>query len=203
VPFVTEELWQRVPHPKGSPASIVVARFPTARDGKADASAEREMSQLQAVISAIRTIRSEHEVHPSAAVEVRLRAAGPELRALLARETTAIRTLAKTTESTPIEDPGAPRPRGFATSSAGEVEVLVLLAGLVDAAHENARIERELKRVDKDFAATEKKLSQPSFTDKAPPEVVAEARARLEELKTARARLEAGRGLVAELAEKA
>jgi len=75
----------------------------------------------------------------------------------------------------------------------------VMLRGLVDAQHEAARIERELKRIDKDIAATEKKLAQPSFTEKAPPEVVAEARARLEELKVARGRLDEGKGLIGEL----
>ena len=200
IPFVTEELWQRLPHPAGSPASIVVARFPQESDGRRDEAAERDMTVLQAVISAIRTIRSEHEVHPGASVEVQLRAQNPAVRQLLERESAAIRTLAKTTDQLVIGEAAQARPAGFATSSAGEVEVLVMLKGLVDAEHEAARIERELKRIDKDVVATEKKLAQPSFTDKAPPEVVAEARARLDELKTARARLESGKALIGELA---
>ncbi len=198
LPFVTEELWQKVPKATGAPASIVVAPFPGQTTGLADAAAERDMNAIQAVISAIRTIRSEHEVHPGASVEVRLRASNVAVRELLVRELSAVRTLAKTTDEVRIEE-GGPRPAGFATSSAGEVEVLVMLKGLVDRAHETARIERELKRIDKDLTGTEKKLSQPSFTDKAPPEVVAETRARLEELKVARTRLEEGRALVDEL----
>jgi valyl-tRNA synthetase len=196
IPFVTEELWQKLPKPSDRPGSIVTAPFPTA--GFRDEAAEREMSALQAVISAIRTIRTEHEINPGATVQVRLCTANEGLRTLLSREHVALRTLAKVD---PLEVlPGdAGRPSGFATSSAGEVEVQVLLKGLVDATHEASRIERELKRIDKDLSGMEKKLSQPSFTEKAPPEVVAEARGRLAELQTARARLEAGRGLIDEL----
>ncbi|MBI2390298.1 MAG: valine--tRNA ligase [Deltaproteobacteria bacterium] len=195
IPFVSEELWQKLPKPSDRPGSIVTAPWPT--PGARDEAAERDMAALQGAIGAVRTIRTEHEISPAASVHVRLCTDNAELRALLQREEIAIRTLAKVD---PLEIVGSgTRPAGFATSSAGEIEVQVLLKGLVDAAHETARIERELKRIDKDLQGMEKKLSQPAFTEKAPPEVVAEARARLDELKTARARLEAGRGLIDEL----
>ncbi len=198
IPFVTEELWQRIPRAFPRPESIVTAAWPKAADFPRDEAAEREMGALQAAISSIRTIRTEHEISPASPVHVRLCTANVALRDLLTAQQTALRTLAKID---PLEILGgeAIRPAGFATSSAGEIEVHVLLKGLVDSAHEAARIDRELKRIDKDLQATEKKLAQPSFTEKAPPEVVAEARARLEELKVARARLESGRGLVDEL----
>ncbi|MBL8717065.1 MAG: valine--tRNA ligase [Myxococcales bacterium] len=198
IPFVTEELWQKVPRAADAPASVSLAAFPKAEDYPSDPGAEREMAALQAAISAVRSIRSEHEVHPGASVHVRL-VAGEAVLGLLEAQAEAVRTLAKV-EPLEILASGAERPSGFATSSAGEIEVQVLLKGLVDSAHEAARIERELKRLDKDLTAMRKQLSQPNFTDKAPPEVVAEARARLVELETARGRLEAGRGLVAELA---
>jgi valyl-tRNA synthetase len=56
---------------------------------------------------------------------------------------------------------------------AADTEVLVSLRGLVDPSKEGARVERELKKAEKDIAAIEKKLALPSFADKAPPEVVA------------------------------
>jgi valyl-tRNA synthetase len=208
IPFVTEELWQKLPKPTGydtpkgpvtRPESIMVAPFPSGVDGRVDAAAARDMGIVQGAISAIRSIRSEHEVHPGASVEVRLRASSPEVRALLERERMAIRTLAKATEDFAIEATGAARPAGFALMPAGEVEVLVLLKGLVTADHETTRIEREIKKIDKDIVASEKKLAQPSFAEKAPPEVVAEARALLEKLKHDRLRLEEGKQLVGEL----
>jgi valyl-tRNA synthetase len=194
IPFVTEELWQKLPKRK-SPESIVIGSWPQP-EGR-DENAEKEMAALQAAIVAIRTIRTEHEISPAIPVHVRL-CAPDGLRALLVREDVAIKTLART-EPLEIHPANAGRPRGFATSSAGEIEVQVLLKGLVTAEHEAKRIDRELGKVEKDIQATEKKLSLPSFTDKAPPEVVAEARARLEELKVAKARLEAGRALIDEL----
>ncbi len=80
-----------------------------------------------------------------------------------------------------------------------DVDVLVSLIGLVDAAKEAARVEREIKKVEKDVAALEKKLSLPSFAEKAPKEVVEESKALLEELRRQRVALEEARGIAGEL----
>lgn len=84
---------------------------------------------------------------------------------------------------------------------AADTEVLIPLRGLVEASKETARVERELKKVEKDIAALEKKLALPSFADKAPPEVVAESRRTLEELRRKKAGLEEARGIAAELSD--
>jgi valyl-tRNA synthetase len=73
------------------------------------------------------------------------------------------------------------------------------LKGLVSADSERARIDREEKKIDKDVAALEKKLSSPGFVDRAPKEVVDEAQAQRAALLDARARLQAARKLVDEL----
>ncbi len=195
IPFVTEELWQKLPKRK-SAASIVVSEWP--RPEARDEAAEREMGALQAAISAVRTIRTEHGISPAQPVHVRLATGDDAVRALLGKQELALKTLARTD---PLEllPAGSGRPPGFATSSAGEIEVQVLLKGLVKRAHETARLDRETKGVQRDIDVMEKKLSQPSFVEKAPAEVIAESRARLEELKTAKRRLEEGRALVDEL----
>ena len=84
-------------------------------------------------------------------------------------------------------------------SMAADAEVLIALQGLVEPAHEAQRVEREIKKVEKDIAAIEKKLSLPSFADKAPPEVVAEAKEQLETLKRKRTGLEEAKGIAGEL----
>ena len=84
-------------------------------------------------------------------------------------------------------------------SVAGPVEVLVSLAGLVEGAKEQERVERETKKVEKDIAAIEKKLALPSFADKAPPEVVAEAHEQLAALKAKLVALIDARKLAEEL----
>src|SRR6185436_18341927 len=75
IPFITEELWQRVPRPATSPISIALAAFPDERVASRDVDAERDMASLQAVISAARSIRSEHDVHPGGEVPLTLRTA--------------------------------------------------------------------------------------------------------------------------------
>jgi valyl-tRNA synthetase len=200
IPFISEELWQRVPRPAGVPASITLARYPTAAQGRVDDEAERQVSILQSVIVAARTIRAEHAVHPGAEIPLVLRVHDEATRALLLSETTAIRTLVKTHGDPQIEDAGAQRPAGSVMSVAGQVDVLVGLKGLVDASQERERVEREIKKVEKEIAGIEKKLSTPSFVEKAPPQVVAEARANLQALRRKRAQLDEALALAAELA---
>ncbi len=203
IPFITEELWaelgRKLPRPEGSPSCLCVASYPNEATASVDEAAERDMAVLMQVIGAARTIRSEHEVHPAAEVPLVLRSSIEERRALFEREKVAVRTLAKTKGEPVVEASGGARPRGSVMSATNDVEVIVSLLGLVDPAKESARIERELKKTDKDIAALEKKLALPSFADKAPPEVVAESKALLGELTRKRVALEEARGLADEL----
>jgi valyl-tRNA synthetase len=201
IPFITEELWHRVPRADDRPIALALATYPETSAGRGDASADRDMNALQAIISAARTIRSEHEVHPAAQVPLTLRTDDAHLAALLRDQAESIRTLVKTLGEPVIEPRGAVRPSGAVMSIANDTEVLVSLKGLVEGAKEAARIERELKKVDKDIAALDKKLAAPSFADKAPPEVVAESRALLEELRRKRLSLDSARALASELGE--
>jgi valyl-tRNA synthetase len=199
-PFVTEELWQKVPRPGGRPGSVALAPYPAASDGRADPEAERAMTLVMQVVGAARTIRSEHEVHPGAEVPLWLRASGAAA-ALLQAEQRAITTLVKTRGDAVIEPPGSARPRGAVSSPAGEVEVLVGLRGLVEADRERDRVERGLKKVDREIGGLEKRLGNPSFVDKAPSGVVAEVQRQLEALRRQREQLAAALALVDELAD--
>ncbi len=201
IPFLTEELWHRVPRAPGAPVSLALASYPTPATAPRDLDAERDMAAVQAVIGAARSIRSEHEVHPGAEIPLVLRTDDARVAALLVAETRAIRTLVKTAGAPTIEARGGARPHGTVMSVAAETEVLVALKGLVDPAKETARVDRELKKVEKDVAALEKKLALPSFADKAPPELVAESKAQLEELQRKRVALGEAQGLAAELGE--
>ncbi|HVW30187.1 MAG TPA: valine--tRNA ligase [Polyangiaceae bacterium] len=198
IPFVTEELWQRVPRPRSRPVSIALAPYPTRADGAADEAAELDMSHLMQAIGAARTIRSEHDVPPSAKVRLRLRSSDAALRDLLARESRSIATLVRTEGDPVVEGPG-PRPLGSVLSVAGSVEVLVELRGLVQPEKEAERIERTLKKVAKDLAGLEKRLADPKFIGNAPADVVKAAEEQRASLERQRARLEEERGLVEEL----
>jgi valyl-tRNA synthetase len=198
IPFVTEELWQRCPRPKTAPVSIALARYPTASDGRPDAAAERDMVHLQNAVTAARTIRSEHEVHPGAKVTLRLRSADAARRDFFVREARFVEALAKT-DGAPLVESSGERPPGHVLSVAGDVDVLLDLRGLVEWNKELERIERTLKKIEKDLASLDKRLNDPKFTSNAPAEVVQEARAQRAQLERQRTRLAEERGLVDEL----
>jgi valyl-tRNA synthetase len=200
-PFITEELWQKAPRPSSRPKSISLAPYPTASDGRLDPQAEREFGQVMAAIGAARSTRSEHEVHPAAKVALHLRTTSADARALLSREQGLIAFLVKTEGAPSIGEPSE-RPKGFVLSVAGDVEVLVGLKGLVSGSHEKDRCERSIKKVDKDIAGLEKRLGSPAFVEKAPPEVVVEAKELLASLQTQKGRLQEGLGLADELDDK-
>jgi valyl-tRNA synthetase len=208
MPFMTEELWQRLAKPRGHAVSIALAPYPTAsKDGARDEAVDCEMDVVRAVIGAARTIRSEHEV-VAPPVPLRLRSGSGELYALLGAHRAAIDTMVRTRGPVAIDasTDGAREPGtvlSLVTSPfarfPGTVEVHVGLKGLVEPGKERSRIERELKRVEKDLAATDKQLASAAFLERAPAELVAEKRAQRAALGEARERLVAGKALADEL----
>ncbi len=196
-PFVTEELWHRVARPASRPSVVALAPYPAPSDGRADEAALRDMELVQEIITKLRTLRMEHDVHPGAQVAVIVRAEG-EARALLERELVSVTALAKAAPCV-VEAPGGPRPEGYLLDAVRGVDVLVGLKGHVDKAKEGERIERALKKLDKDLETMKKRLGSPAFVDKAPKEVVAEARAQVAGLEAQRAKLEEARALLEEL----
>ncbi|MGH7435229.1 MAG: class I tRNA ligase family protein, partial [Polyangiaceae bacterium] len=208
MPFLTEELWQRVPRPASRGASIAFGPYPT-KDAEAahlDADTEAWMTLLQEVISAGRTIRSEHEIDGKdrkPELPLRIRSESAAVRAFLTEHAGAIRLLVRTKGDAVLEAPGGPREPGTTVSvvpsTHGPIEVLVQLKGLVDQAHEIARVDREKKKIEKEIAVIDKKLGSPGFVDRAPKEVVEETKAQREALVAALRRLEEARALAAEL----
>ena len=163
------------------------------------------MDLLKEVVSAGRTVRSEHELDPKADIPVAIRSASPAVLAFLRGHAEAVRLLLRT-KGDPVFEAGAgggSREPGTAVSmvasSQGPIEVLVPLKGLVTAVAERARIDRNLKKIVKDLGALDKKLGSPGFVDRAPREVVDEARQQRDALVEAKARLEAARDLAKEL----
>ncbi len=198
MPFITEELWQRLPKPKDSPVSVALTRLPAGEAGRADEAADREMGIVKAVVTAARTVRSEREVHPGATVPLALRSDDEAVRKLLTEERQAIETLVKTARLD-VEPCGGERPKGAALTSAADVEVLVMLRGIVDAANEKTRVEREVNKTQKSIAALEKKLAAKGFAERAPAEVVAETKDQLASMKERLRVLEEARTLAEEL----
>jgi valyl-tRNA synthetase len=202
MPFLTEELWQRVPKPASRKASVAFGPYPEA-EAKRDPEVEAAMETLKGVISAARTVRSEHSIDTKADVPLRVRSASPETLQFLRGHHEAIRFLVRTAGAPVFEAPSAGREKGTTVSvvpnEKAPIEVLVGLRGLVTKDEEIKRIDRELKKNEKELATTEKKLSSPGFVDRAPKEEVEKAQQQRRALVEARERLQAARGLAEEL----
>jgi valyl-tRNA synthetase len=205
MPFLTEELWQRLPRPASRKASIAFGPYPTpdSESASRDADVESHMAMLQEVISAARTVRSEHGIDHKAEVPMRVRSNSPQVLSFLRGHHEAIRLLVKSAGEPVFEAQSGERERGTTVGvvphALGAIEVLVGLKGLVSRAEEIARIDREINRIKKDLAAIEKKLSSPGFVDRAPPEVVEESRRQRQALVEALERLAAARKVADEL----
>jgi len=191
MPFITEEIWQRVPKLASATPTLMLAPYPqTARDALRDEAAERDMNVLQAVIVAARSIRSERDIHPRIALPLQLRSDDESVRALLTRERTAITTLVNAQVQV-AELTGAALDRNAATTVAEGVTLLVPLEGLTDPDKERERITRQLQKLEKDRAVIEKKLGNAGFVARAPADVVQKDRERLAELVNAASQLTA------------
>jgi valyl-tRNA synthetase len=202
MPYITEELWQRLPRPASRKVSIAFGPFPEDKEIARDLAAEKEMAVLQAVISAARTVRSEHDIKKEK-VPLAIRTDDAATLARLAERKGAIGFLVNTNGEASFEKLGGPREPGTTVTvvptDSGPIEVLVGLKGLVTREEELARIARERKRLEKDVAAVDKKLSSKGFVDKAPKEVVEEAQALRASLLEALARLDEAAKLAEEL----
>jgi len=196
MPFVTEALWQELPKAAGAPPSIMLARFPTAADGRPDDRARAQAAQLMEVIAAVRAIRAEYNVAPAKGIAVHAHTDDEGLVELLSTSEPLLAALARV-DAVSIAPTGSARPRGSATAVIGDAELLVPLKGVVDLDAERLRLGKEKARLEKDVELAERKLGNEKFVSRAPAEVVAkerdranEARAKLVRVDEALARLE-------------
>ncbi|MEZ4359476.1 MAG: valine--tRNA ligase [Kofleriaceae bacterium] len=188
-PYVTEEIWQKLPKPAQLPESLMVTVYPRGDEHLVDVEAERDMAQLQEVAVAARMLRSTYGVPPAQTVTIEVRARPPALRALVTEHQALIEHTAKL-RMTLCDFDSAP-PSGAAKAMVGgELEIAMPLGGLIDPVTERARIAKDLGKTDKEIGGLEKKLGNADFLAKAPPDVVAEQRARLAEEQARRGRLQ-------------
>lgn len=182
MPYVTEELWTQITDRDGM---LMLTGWPTLQ-GLESADAAAEMDWVVRLISSVRAVRSEMNVEPKAQLTLRLKDASAETLAQLETHSDLIHRLAR------IEDSGALEgevPKGAVSTVLDEATVVLPMSGVIDVASEQARLDKELKKLDPEIMKYEKKLTNQGFLAKAPPEVVAEQQERLEALKAERAKL--------------
>ncbi len=189
MPFITEEIWQRLPRRAGDPESIMVAAYPSPEPALIDDAAEEEMAMVIAAIDGVRNIRGESNIAPSKKFKAVVHAE-PEVRAVLERNRAYLEPLAGLS-ALEVLPPGE-KPRIAATFVHAQMEIFVPLEGVIDLAEEERRVQKEISKIDADLALLTKKLANPSFAERAPKEVVEKDRARIAELTEKRGKLQQG-----------
>ncbi|HUG52092.1 MAG TPA: valine--tRNA ligase [Vicinamibacteria bacterium] len=181
MPYVTEEIWQRLPH---EGASIMVAPYPRPEPGKSDVEDEAAMGRLMRIVTAIRTLRATYEVDRKRRIDVTVVAPAATEAAFIAEHGAIVRHLAGLGAFEVV--PQGPEAPGTLRQPVDGVELRVAMAGLFDVAAEKGRLARELAKIDDERASLGGKLANPQFVERAKPEVVAQARQRVEELQARR-----------------
>ncbi|MCP4127790.1 MAG: valine--tRNA ligase, partial [Gammaproteobacteria bacterium] len=206
MPFITEEIWQRVApltdatgddaHGSASVAggrtpeatTIMTQPYPVADAAKIDAEAIQEMEWVMQFILGVRRIKGEMNIAPGKQIPVLLGNASETDVEYFQNNRHYLDFLART-ESVKILAPNDEGPES-ATALVGEMKLLIPLSGLIDKDAELERLNKEMNRLKQDMERAEKKLSNKGFTDKAPEAVVQKERDKMEEAALALKQLE-------------
>ncbi len=178
MPFVTEEIWQKLTTDEGY---IIVSKFPDQDDSLRDEDARRRMDLIKNIINSIRNIRGVMNISPSKKLKALISAPDRDMLSIIESGRGYIRDIAKLEDLT-IEE-NAIEPKGSATGVVGPVKVYVFLEGVVDIAAERARLEKEMKKLDKDLGFISKKLGNRDFLEKASRDIVEKEENKFRDLK--------------------
>ncbi len=178
MPFVTEEIWQKLP---GTDTSIVISSYPEANGQDRDTAAEANMGTIIHVVTAIRNIRSEMNIAPSIRPCVDLLCSTESVQSKLQHHVDMICTLAGL-QSVAIHSELA-RPKSAATAVVENVEIFLLLEGIIKFDEEKKRLHREIEKILKDIEFLDKKLANQKFLTRAPAEIVAKEKEKQKALK--------------------
>ncbi|MBN2332133.1 MAG: valine--tRNA ligase [Deltaproteobacteria bacterium] len=178
MPFISEEIWQKLP---GTEGSIMAASFPVFEETSLQPKAAADMELVMAVIGGIRNIRGEMGIAPSQKMTAMVRSTAPETIVTIETAEPSIRNLARLQSFSILKD-NEPVPAKAASALAAGVEIYVPLAGLIDFELETTRLTKELNKAIKELAQVEKKLANEKFLANAPEDVVLKEKGKQEEL---------------------
>jgi valyl-tRNA synthetase len=177
MPFITEELWQRL---AARDHSIALAQFPKHDTSLLDDDAEREMALLQDIIVNIRNLRAELKVDARKKIPVEIYSVNGTVAQLAATNRQAIERLASVS---PLQLTSKPlNEEGGALRALPDYSLKITLADAVDLDAERARLRKELQKLEKEFVSLRNQLDNEQFIAKAPVNVVENLRARREEV---------------------
>ncbi len=169
MPFVTEELWQHLGHE----GVLATAEWPKDLD-LIDPPSCAEIEWVIAVVSDVRSVRSEMNVPAGARLPLVLVGASEETRGRATRYEQQVKQLARL-DGIAFEDAA---PAGSVQTVVGEATLALPIAGVIDLAAERARLEKEIDKLSSEIGKIESKLANENFTSRAPEHVVEEQRER-------------------------
>jgi len=178
IPFVTEEIWDKLP---GTKYSIMKSIFPSddSEDGICrDMEAESIMGLISGIISGIRNIRGEMNISPSLSLAVSVHSQEESTRGTIEQYKDMIINLARL-KSLSVENTGL-RPKSAATAVVHNATIFVNLEGIIDFAQEINRLDKEINKLSNELSIVSKKLTNEDFLSKAPKNVVEKVREKQE-----------------------
>ncbi|WP_288434399.1 valine--tRNA ligase [uncultured Pseudomonas sp.] len=188
MPFITEEIWQRLKAPAGVQGeTLMLQPWPVANEARIDAAAEGDIEWVKALMLGVRQIRGEMKISMAKRIDIIVANASAEDQRRLADFEPLLNKLAKL-ESVRVLAAGEEAPMS-ATTLVGEMEVLVPMAGLIDKDAELARLDKEIGRLEGEVKRVGGKLGNEGFVAKAPAEVLEKERTKLAEAEQALAKL--------------
>ena len=185
MPFITEEIWQKLPQDENS---IMVSGFPEYLKAETNEAIEKEMALIMEVITGIRNIRGEMNLNPGLKLNVLVKTQSSETQQTLKYHGEYVRELARVERleaGSNIE-----KPKVSASSVLGEMDLIIPLEGMMDFQEERNRVEKELKKIEKDLIFLDKKLSNPNFVKKAPVDIIEKDEQRKKSLSLKQVKLE-------------
>jgi valyl-tRNA synthetase len=189
MPFITEEIWQRVaPLAAKQGDTIMLQPYPRPAEFSTDSNIEAEMRWIMDFILGVRAIRGEMNIAPGKPLPVLLHNGSAEDASRLEHSRAYLNSLARL-ESITWLIPDATTPES-AIALVGEMKVLIPMAGLIDKDAELTRLAKQIEKLQKDLERTEAKLSNESFVSKAPVEVVDKERQKIAEMRASLTQLQ-------------
>ena len=198
MPFITEEIWQRIKVQAGKQGpTLMLQPWPVADEQQISRAAEQDIEWIKALMLGIRQIRAEMNISMARRIDIILARTCPEDERRLQDNLPLLAKLAKL-ETVRLLPEGEEPPLS-ATALVGEMQVLVPMAGLIDKEAELARLDKEIQRLDTEVRRVAGKLANQGFVAKAPAAVIDKERARLAEAEQALLQLAGQREKIAGL----
>ena len=181
MPFITEEIWLTISPLAGFQGeTIMLQPYPIVEDSLNSAESEAELAWVMSFILGVRRIRGEMNIAPGKPLPVLLQDVSEQDQQYLTNNKIYLQKLGRIESITCLGN-GETAPES-AMALAGNLKILIPMAGLIDKGAELARLDKEIQRIQADLPRVEGKLSNPAFVDKAPADVIEKEKAKLADL---------------------